>query len=59
MALMRIKSSEFKVIRYRVNVITMLHGVQTEVFFVFSKAVRRKKRVRRPARRNIYFTVNK
>jgi len=32
MALMRIKSGEFKVIRYRVNVITVLRGAQTEVF---------------------------
>jgi hypothetical protein len=31
MALLRIKSGEFKVIRYRANVITFLHGVQTEI----------------------------
>jgi len=31
MALLRIKSGEFKVIRYRGNVITILRGVQTEV----------------------------
>jgi len=31
MALLCIKSGEFKVIRYRVNVITVSHGVQTEV----------------------------
>jgi len=31
MALLRIKSGEFRVTRYRANVITVLHGVQTEV----------------------------
>ena len=45
MALLRVKSGEFKAIRYRVNLITILHGIQTEVcsfcqklFFVKSES---------------------